>query len=282
MKKILLYKFILYCFLAVSHNGFTQKKIKVTSEGISLSTDLTPKQALKEAIQEAKINALIEAGVSEHVGALRIMIQSETTNKLNQNFSEVISSDISADIVVDSIYPEQKEFHDEFGYMKVKVKIDATVYKYLDKRDPTFFYRVGNLKDIYFANESISFTFTPSRSGYLKIFALNESESLLVYPYKHPFANYLSDDANRFFNAGETVSFPLHDAYKPGYSIELKQGKLSESSILLFVFTKDNFTWVEEVTPQKIYNRIANIPPGKRAVKHFPIILKALKNKNHE
>jgi len=260
--------------LTFTNPSLSQEKLQVTSVGTSLSMDLTPKQALKEAIREAKINALIEAGIQEQVGALRVLIKSGTEDEITQSFSQVNTSEFNAYVVVDSIHPDQKSFHDEFGHMKVTVRIDATVFKYDQKNDPTFFYDVRNLKDTYYTNESISFTLIPSQDGYLKIFAINEKESILLYPYKHPIASYLSDDSDYCFKAGETVSFPIHDAYKPGYSMEVRKGKLSETSLLLFVFTKDNFRWVEQVTPSAIYNRIANISPNRRKVSYYPILIK--------
>lgn len=271
--------FFLLALLYFSSVCFSQERMKVYGvEGESLSLNLTPKQALNEAIQEAKINALMEAEISEQVGSVRVLFKIDNGENVTQSFSEVITSRLGADIVVDSIYPEQKSF-DEFNHMKVTVRIDATVIKYDKKSDPTFFFEIRDLKDTYYNNEVISFTVIPSQNGYLKIFVINEKESILLYPYKNLIADYLSDTENYLFKAGQPVDFPVHNAYKPGYSIELEEGKEIENSLLIFIFTKDNFTWVEGISQKAINNRIANISPNKRTVEYFPIVLKkAIKN----
>ena len=78
-----------------------------------------------------------------------------------------------------------------------------------------------------------------------------------------------------------TVAFPIHEAYKPGYTIELEQGKDTESSTLIFLYTKDKFIWTDALKDKEkiIHDRIANISPDRRKVKYFPIVLKkATKN----
>ena len=252
----------------------SQKKKKVHVMGTSISLDKTPKDALKDAKKNAKENALKKAGITELISVSRILFEESSINDHTNQFNEISSIESNANIIIDSIYQEKKSF-DKFGNMIVSVEIDATVFKYKKERDPTFFFKIDELKDIYYENEYLSFSFIPSQDGYLNIFVLNEMGSILLYPFEDINQKYLSDVKNKLFRKNEKVSFPIHKAFRPGYTVELETENMEELSTFIFVFTKNNITWMENKIEKKtILNWIYRIPIYQREIYYRSIILK--------
>jgi len=253
-----------------------QKKIKVHAKGKSISLDKTPKDALKEALKDAKENALRKAGIAELISVSRLLFEESSINDYKNHFNEISSIESNANIIIDSIYTEKRSF-DEFDNMVVIVEIDATVYKYKNKRDPTFFFKIVGLKDIYYENEYISFSFIPSQEGYLSIFVFNEGEIILLYPFEDIDQKYLNDVKDKLFKKNEKINFPMHRAFKPGYSIELNDEHKDEISNFIFIFTKSNIPWIEnKINRKSMLNWVYNIPIDQREIYYRSVLLKTL------
>lgn len=268
--------FFLIVIFFCSTNVLAQKKIKVHAKGTSISLDKTPKNALKDALKDAKEKALKKAGIKELVSVSRLLIEESSINDYKKRFSEFSSIESNANIIVDSVYTEKRSF-DEFGNMIIIVEIDATVFKYKKKKDSSFFFKIDGLKDVYYENEHISFSFTPSQEGHLTIFVLNEKEALLLYPFEDMNQKYLSDVKNKLFKKNEKINFPIHQAFKPGYSIELENKNKDEISNFIFVFTKNNYSWIEgRINKNTILNWIYKIPLDEREIVFRSILLKNL------
>lgn len=267
---ILFFLFIL--FLNFS-SAFAQRKKIIHAKGLSISLDKTPNEALNEAIKNAKKNALNKAGITEQLFVSTVLFERSNENKSENYFNEISSIESNASIVIDSIYKEERSF-DKYGNMVISVNIDATVFKYNKKKDATFFFKVEGLKDIYYENESLSFSFIPSHDGFLTIFVFNEKETILLYPIKNIVQDYLSDKKNYLFIKGEKILFPIHDAYKPGYLIELDNNK-NEISNLVFVFTKNYIPWIEsEINRNTVLHWIYKIPLNKREIEFRNVLIK--------
>ena len=159
--------------------------------------------------------------------------------------------------------------------MNVKVEIDATVFTYGKPKDPAFFFDIEGLKEVYLDQEHIRFDFMPSADGYLTIFAFNEDESYVLYPFENQEYDYLSDEGERRFVKEEPVSFPIHPAYRNGYSIEMDDPVEDEASILLFVFTKKHIPWIDEqVSLKSVRSWIYKIPMDQREILYRNVLLK--------
>jgi hypothetical protein len=189
-------------------------------------------------------------------------------------FHGISNTELNANILVDSIY-EDKRWFDSFGNMNVQVEIDATVFTYGKPKDPAFFFDIEGLKEVYLDREHIRFDFMPSADGYLTIFAFNEDESYVLYPFENQEYDYLSDESERLFVKEEPVSFPIHPAYRNGYSIEMDDPFEDEASILLFVFTKKHIPWIDEqVSLESVRSWIYKIPMDHREILYRNVLLK--------
>ncbi len=276
MQRNLQHIFLLIIFFQFCLICLSQEETKVHTSGTSISRDISPKEAIQEALKEAKVNAYRRAGIAEQVSVLSILREESNGKIFQQFFNEISVIESNASLVVDSIYPEINSF-DKYGNMIVTVEIDATVFKYSNNRDPAFFFKVEGLKETYYENEHINFSFIPSQNGHLKIFTINENDVILLYPYANPDAEYLSDEKERMFIKGETVRFPIHPAYQPGYSIEINSGKETEINNLIFIYTKNNIPILDKkLKMREVYYWIANIPPDLRSSRYYTIIVKKI------
>lgn len=262
------------CLLCGSIYG--QKQVRVFADGVSVSRDKTPVEALEEALTDAKKNALVKAGVSENLLISNLLFAHGTERDVDTYFHSISNTELTANILIDSIYTESNRF-DQYGNMIVSVEIEAMVYAYERPRDQGFFFELGELKDVYYENEPIVFSFTPSMDGYLTIFSFNEEESYVLYPFDHMEYDYLSDIKKQLFVKEEKVLFPINEAYAPGYSIELDNDLSEETSILLFVYTKKYVPWIDEdISLHSVRSWIYEIPIDQREVTYRSLILKRL------
>ena len=189
-------------------------------------------------------------------------------------FHGISNTELSANILVDSIYEDRRWF-DSYGNMNVSVEIEASVFTYDKPKDPAFFFDIEGLREVYLDKEHIRFAFRPSENGYLTIFAFNEEESFVLYPFENKEYDYLSDESGRLFLKEEPVSFPIHPAYPQGYSIEMNDSVEDEASILLFVFTKKHIPWIDEqVSLESVRSWIYNIPMDQREILYRNVLLK--------
>ena len=251
----------------------SQSVERVYATGSSVSRDLTPKQAEDEALEEAKKNALLKAGIPQNLLVSNVLFEFGDERQMESYFHGISSSELNAHILVDSLHQRSYRF-DSDGNMLVSVEIEASVYKYSKPKDPSFFFEVDGLREVYEDREFIRFTFTPSKAGYLKIFAFNEDESFVLYPYEHEEYDYLSDAKARLFVGQEPVDFPIHEAYELGYSVEMKGHAKQEASLLLFVYTKDHIPWIDpEVSLESVRSWLYKIPLDEREILYRNVIL---------
>jgi len=264
--------YILICFSNAF--VFSQEKIKVHASGTSITRDLTPKEALNEAILDAQKKAYNKVGIKENISVSSILLTESNGEEVNKYFNEISSIESNANIVIDSIYLEKRSF-DEYGNLIISVDIDATVFKYNKEKDHSFFFTIKGLKDTYYENETISFSFTPSQNGYLKIFVLNEKETILLYPYQNSKLEYLSDKPDSLFRRNKKIDFPIHPAYKPGYSIEIETDRNYEINKLVFVYLKKDIPLHDSITnSMNLFRWIYSIPLDQRNIQFCTLVLK--------
>ena len=263
-----------FIFCLFSFTLFAQKQVSVHASGTSVSLDLTPKQALEEALAEAKKNALLKAGVAENLLVSNLMFDYGNEQNVKSYFHGISNSEVGANILVDSIHDDRRWF-DSYGNMNVSVEIEASVFTYDKPKDPAFFFDIEGLKEVYLDQEHIRFDFLPSADGYLTIFAFNEDESYMLYPFENKEYDYLSDESEHLFVKEEPVSFPIHPAYRNGYSIEMNDPVKDEASILLFVFTKKHIPWIDgQVSLESVRSWIYKIPMDQREILYRNVLLK--------
>ena len=272
-KKIILTGFFVCCLL-IAHTLQAQKKETVRAKGSYFSSDLTPEQTKNKAIEEAKREALVKAGVSETVSFTDYSYQFEDNEKFKEIFQAISSIETGGEIIVDTILSEKRDFN-EFKNMVVEVEIEATIYNHKAKADPKFLIEAEGIDEVYKNEDYLQFKFTPTQDGYLKIFNITDEETFLLYPYISPENKLLNDNPDYFFMKRTTVQFPLHPAYKEGYFLEIDTpGKAQEFNILMFVFTKENIPFVGKANFKNMMKWIYSISPDQRVTQQVGFVIK--------
>ena len=246
-------------------------------------SEISLKAGYEKAVNEAKLEALRKAGISENVSASDVMITTETKSDFKQEMSSFVAVEIYGAVLNDSIV-EQKRLINEFGNIVLQVFINVDVIKYETKSDPSFDFKVEGIKEYYENNDLMSFSFLPYADGYLKVFNVNDTESFMVYPFFNLEYPFLNDEKNRKFLAGEKLEFPLNklmgDPAKKivGYSISTQIER--EKNFLIFVYTKDNIPFKGTPSYKSVLNWIYRITPDKRRIQFcdFVIVNKEAKN----
>jgi hypothetical protein len=261
-------------FLIINISTIGQNKTRVVATGSFISSDLTPEQTKAKAIEDAKRNALLKAGVGETVSFTDFSYKYEDSQRFDEIFQAISTIQTGGEIIVDTILNETRSFN-EFGNMMVEVEIEATIYQHNEKADPTFLIAVEGIDEVYKNEDLLQFTITPTRDGYLKIFNVNENETSLLYPYRDSENPQYSDKTNHLFEAEKIVQLPLHPAFDHGYFLEVgSPGKAEEFNILIFVFTKQNIPFIQKPDFNSMMQWIYAIPPNERVMLQEGFVIK--------
>jgi hypothetical protein len=252
---------------------FSQKEIKVTARGSYEARDLTLEEVKNKAVDEAKKNAMVKAGISENVQVSDFLYTFEDDEKFKEIFQSFVSTETGAEIMVEDVKEINRNIN-EFGNILIEVEISAIVFKHEDKKDPALMMKVDGIKEIYLEDDPLDFSFTASKDGYLKIFNVTDETAFILYPYNDPAYSYLKDDPERIFKKNEKVHFPINqnmDGYYFGIDNENKD---KEYNLLIFVFTKENIPFMNDVKVNNIMKWIYQIPLEDRVVEQYGIIVK--------
>jgi len=274
LKKTIHVSGLLILCLFIASGISAQKRQTVRAKGSYFSSDLTPEQTKKKAIEEAKREALVKAGVSESVSFSDFSYQFEDNAKFGEIFQTISAIETGGEIIVDSVLHETRSFND-FGNMVVEVEIEATIYEHKAKADPKFLIEVEGIDEVYKNEDYLQFKFTPQQDGFLKIFNITDEETYLLYPYKDPVNKTLNDNQDKLFTKRVTEQFPVHPAYSDGYSLEIDTpGKTQEFNILMFVYTKQNIPYTGTVNFKNMMSWIYAIPPDERVTQQVGFVIK--------
>ncbi len=252
---------------------FSQKEISVTARGSYEARDLTLEEVKNKAIDEAKKNAMVQAGIAENVQVSDFLYTFEDDEKFKEIFQSFVSTETGADIMVEEVKEIKRDIN-EFGNILIEVEISAIVYKHEEKKDPALIIKVDGIKELYLEDDPLVFSLTASKDGYLKIFNVTDEIAFILYPYNDPAYSYLKDDPERIFKKNEKVDFPINqnmDGYYFGIDNEDKD---KEYNLLIFVFTKENIPFMQDVKVNNIMKWIYQIPLEDRVVEQYGIVVK--------
>lgn len=249
--------FIVFCAssCALAQKTSWQKNI----QGLAfVEQDISPNEAKKLAIEDAKQNALKAAGVEEIINQHTISSQAETQAKgqsINTKaFAMSSFSEMQGAILEYELIKEDAQKSLGSSNMQYNVWINAKVVKYDKTPDPTFTARVEGIKPSYANNDNLYFSVTPSWDAYLTVFCIGEKEASVLYPSAY--------DQIQILKANVTYHFPL---IKVDYALENKLGK-DELNRLFVVLTKTQIPFVYKETEAQILKWIFEINPDQRRV----------------
>ena len=249
-------------FFSLTATGRAQQNISVkNATGSCFIANISPEQAMKEALFNAKVDALRQAGIPENMLA--------NVTRMGETFLETSTAEIGGgvtgyEIVSDSIRIITPEGGKQI--LVVDIVINADVIKYDKEKDPAFQLQVRGVKKIYGDDEILSFSVTPYQDGYLRIFLFEEDGTGdQIYP-----DNKL--EPNKLFLQEETIRFPMNDQYN--YVLKADKAKPKEICRMFFVFLKDNIHFTEnKINLHSVSNWVAKISPDRRTQDFYEFIL---------
>ena len=246
-------------FIAI--NTYSQETIQVEgAKGIGeIVGRISYEDARREALNQAKVEALRKAGVRENLQSYESLFRSEMNNDFSEFFSSDIQSELQGAIQSYEIVSHERKVDPITNLFLVEVTINATVILYTSKSDLTFNVRVEGVKGIYEEGEYLTFTLTATQNCYLHIFNITDSYTSLMYPNVwEPFKE---------IPAGKKIAFPFSQIID--YSL-FKNTKEPELNRILFVFTKKPIQFMRAVgedqltSSEEIFAWVYGLTPDER------------------
>lgn len=245
-----------------------QEIIKITnSKGIAfISGDVSPNQAKKNALNDAKLNALRAAGISESVRSFQTLYENQTNKDYQQFFTNNVQSEMQGNILSYEIINEQTIQKSELE-LYVEITINASVVKYETLPDVNFDVDIEGIEAVYNNNDPLEFAIKTSQLSYLTIFNITDTEASVFFPNRVETANRLDPVKEYKFPLGQ-IEYGLYT--------DLQNQEINR---FVFVFTKSYIPFIkmdEELvtTEASIFNWIYSIMPDQRNVEYFNVIVK--------
>lgn len=229
--------------------------------GISyVQGEKSPNQARKEALNEAKIEALRKAGIGESISAQELLFTSEVNGDFSNFFNSSSQIEIKGAVKSYEIIGERMYCLDSLSVV-YEVIINATVIKYNKMSDPRFTASVEGIKSVYESNSKLEFSLKSTQSSFLTIFNITDNEAYVLYPNSYEMPFELDKLKDYHFPMGE-LNYELTNT-----------SKVVETNRLIFVFTKKPMVYIkmnsEQVTTiDEVFSWIYSISPDQRALEY--------------
>jgi len=208
------------------------------------------------ALNNAKIDALKQAGIEEHINSYTDYFRSESDNKMGELFTSDVLSNIRG--VVTNI--EEISFDKEFtaeGQIKATVKISCTVIEYQTDKDLTFDVWIEKIKGIYRVGDGLEFEIKPTKDCYMRAFMFSPVEDFMLFPNQYEASFQLTELT--------TQNFP---SFNGTYELDAG-GEARELNRLVLVFLKQDIPYTGKIVYKDIIDWIMTIPPDERVIKSF-------------
>jgi hypothetical protein len=247
-------KFTVFIFLGLIGSLMAQRMVKVDRAigVVDFHQDITMSAAKEKALQEAKLNALRQAGVGENISENSLLFQQSSAEKADALFSSLISNQINGEIAGFEILSEGlKTIMDRPSY-EVVIRAEVKVY---DKEEASGIQlELGGLRNQYFDQEGLQFSVLPNRAGYLQAFVVSEAEVYQVYPNAY--------EKGGLLEGGQKVGFPVNKTVD--YILETT--KAEAIHYLVLVYTLQPVSIATPANLNELLSRISRIPRSQKTV----------------
>jgi hypothetical protein len=247
-------KFTVVVFLGLIGSLMAQRMVKVDRAigVVDFHQDITMSAAKEKALQEAKLNALRQAGVGENISENSLLFQQSSAEKADALFSSLISNQINGEIAGFEILSEGlKTIMDRPSY-EVVIRAEVKVY---DKEEASGIQlELGGLRNQYFDQEGLQFSVLPNRAGYLQAFVVSEAEVYQVYPNAY--------EKGGLLEGGQKVGFPVNKTVD--YILETT--KAEAIHYLVLVYTLQPVSIATPANLNELLSRISRIPRSQKTV----------------
>ena len=260
MKQIFTLLISTIIILTINYSVYAQKGVKEIKlkeiQGIAIgSENESIEHVIQKAVNKAKYNALIKAGVEENIASFTNYFQSENNEEYDELFTSDILSDIRGAVKNVEIVSKNKTFKDD-SFFQVEVIINCIVVKYLVEKDISFDIWIDGVGMFYPNETNLIFDVKTSKDAYVKIFIFSETEAYQLFPNDYEMSYLLKANIiNRF--PSNTLDYTLFTEKK------------AEVHRMIMVFMKEDIPFTDDVEYKKIIDWIFSIPPNMRVIKSF-------------
>jgi hypothetical protein len=267
-KNIFSILFLLGTSLIVTTSSYAQKTIKVKNSigTCFIEGDISPNQAKINAFNDAKLNALLKAGISENISSYKTIYKKQENKNFEQVFTSQFQSELKGNIIDYEIKAERIYCKNELEII-YEIIIDANIIKYKSELDNKFQVNIENLKLSYLNGEDFGFLVKSTHDSYLTVFDLLDTTAVLLYPQ--------SEESKKIIRNSE-IKFPfdgdLHAELSPG------NVATSEHHRLLLIFTKEAYPFILYdpnyfTSYEKLIGWVNSIEPNQKNVQYYSFII---------
>lgn len=253
----------LFGFILIAAFSYAQKKVVLTDVAGSwvISADITPAQAREKAIQQAKLEALRQAGVPERISESNIIYRSDKKRDFQEIFKSLVTSSVSGEISEYKITKEEKRT-DAFGELVYSVTLNCTVLIHNATADPSFNMEVTGIRETYNSPDKLSLEIKPLKDGFLTVFYIGDTTAAILYPNRI--------ERQEKLEGGKKYAFPRSKALE--YEVSTENN--IEVNYVVLLLTKHDLPFVEEQNPNNILHFLAAIDPSEKCLKSYSITIK--------
>lgn len=245
------------------------REVTVTGTYIANEND-SPAEAYANALFNAKKEALKEAGVFENISSTAIIEIGGSGDNFREINSELARIELEGRVLVKKKEQSMQPYN---GLYKYIVTISADVKVEESEEDLKFDFTTEGLRNTYLDGEKMTFTVTPTKDCYLRIFYFDRSASIQLFPD----TNY----KDILFESDVPVTFPLPNdqRYLDGpfsrpqeYTMGLSENGIDiEQGVLLIIALKNRVPFSKEVTYENVIRWLFKIKRKDKRVHGYGV-----------
>lgn len=238
-------------------------KVKGIEGKCEITRHITLENAEKKALEDAKVNALRKAGVSEKIWSNTSLVKDQDNSEYKELLSQMISLRVDGVINVTEVKYSTKTIDNKFYAIAV---IDASV-KEGEPADLSFAVDVNGISSVYREGDSLAFDLKIYGSdAYVKLFWFTDNVGEITYPNQF--------EQNQIFRKETNYHFPL-DCNLSYNMIKRDKSKEYEKISLFVIATKQNVPYMDkDVTFDSMLKWIFKIPISELASYRMVSIIK--------
>ncbi len=241
--------------------GFAQKNENIQIKSVfGIGYDDCLSSAKEKALNNAKINALSQAGIEENINSYTDLFKSETSDNYSELFTSQVFTNIRGSVKDISILSEKKAITSE-NLIKYEIEVKCTVIKYNSLPDQFYKAEILGIKPFYYEGDKLTWSVNVTKDSWLYVFCIpqnNEEQAYSLFP---------NDYEPQFLMKSNTI-------YEFPKKIELEQfldGDTQQTDRMIMVLTKEKYPFTGKITYKNICEWIFSISPDQRIVESFAI-----------
>lgn len=256
---------LLLSFIASAQAAAQTKTVRNVTGRCEISRDITLAEAESKALEDAKINAMREAGVPERMWSVSGLITEDDGSEFSKVFSKITTMQVDGMI---TIKENGVEYSEEMinGIRYAVATIKEAKVKRNGEIDPTFQLDIKGIRGIYANGSDMAFTVKIyGHDAYLRIFWFDETGGSLVYPSEW--------EKNMPFKKDFEYEFPLNPGIE--YSMEkTDRSKRQETINFIAVAVKRDIPFIaDSITFETVLKWIYSIPADERAAWREAVVI---------